>query len=422
MTNSITATDNFNRDHKTPAYVTVAAILLGATALAAAPASAADMDVEASLAKYINGDAKARHYVLNAAGLKHADWDILGVKLKRMRAPAININRPAGDYKVIAAKGVAMCPDVVFGNPKGSVMQQIEFINTVSNEMSVTKSHGTKLGVETTVEIAIGFGAGPVKGDSKLGVSVNHETTKSTSNTLKKTEIKTLRERSNVTLEGVGGKWAILWARVHEAKDIPYTAVFEPHPEDLVSFKILNRGQICLHEHVNYGGTKKCFKAGANEPNLGKYGWNDETSSISGTKGQSATYYKDSDYRGESWANITGSLPVLRGRLHDSISSLKVGEPKWVDVKYRLFKEGLARSKRQFRVSGKITVDMTQATQTRFVASPMDKKEFSEYCALSRGVGSTKSKRAASIGKRSGPVVADVPASNLAKMKFKAPK
>lgn len=232
---------------RTPACLTVAGIVL-ATALAtsAAPASAADLDVNASLQKYINSHHNARHHAFLKDGLPITDWYVTKMSVKRMRAPNVVVNRPQSPYSVLAAKGVAMCPDPVFGDPKGSVMQQVEFIKTVSNEVSVTQTSGTKTGVTATVEVMMKFGGAEVT----AGVAVNHERSSSESNRQTHRVSETIRERLAIRLDEAGGKWGILWARVHKAKDIPYTAVFEPFDEDIVTMTVRHIN-LCAYSATN---------------------------------------------------------------------------------------------------------------------------------------------------------------------------
>lgn len=410
---------------RTPACLTVAGIVL-ATALAtsAAPVSAADLDVNASLKNYINTVVAARYHTFLQDGLDLRHWEVKNISVKRLRAPPVFVKGPKTPYTILAVKGVAKCPDPVFGNPAGSVMTQVEFIKTVSNETSVTKTSGTKTGVTASVQVMVKF----PRGEATAAVAVNHEKSKSESNRVTHRVSETIRERLAVTLNGPGGKWGVLWARQHKAKDIPYTAVFEPLDDDIVSITARNWGTLCIREHSGFSGAELCFGAEKHIPNMKAVGFNDAISSIADVKNKrlDATYYEHSNYRGKSFHHV-GGYTSLKGWKNDSISSIKFHGIRELKVPYKRIKAGLPPAQRQFKVTGKISVNMIQATQTRLVEVPMTKAEYNEYCAFSGGAVSsgivskkilggkkTKGKRAA--------IVRDVPAAKVANMKFKAPK
>ncbi len=359
------------------------------------PATAAELDVNARLKNFINGNASARYGILRQGPRIHSgvmqagDWTITDIRVSRMRALKITVTRPAGKYKVIAAKGVAICPDPIYGNPSTDVTQSIEFTKAVSNTIGVTRTSGIKTGVEASVEVGVEFGLGAKK-SVKLGLKVNHEKSRSTANTQSKTTSETISEKSQVRLRAAGGKWATLWARLNQVKNVPYTAIFEPLDDDFVTFKIKNVGNVCVFEHSGYRGRKLCFSAGTEVPHLGRAyrGWNDRISSVTMTNKLWATFFRDSYYRGiqQNFSAPLGSI----GGWNDRTSSIKVGGVMEFKLRYRDFKAYLPASQRQFKVSGIINVDMTQGTQTKMMVTPMKKTEYNEYCALSGGFSSSK--------------------------------
>jgi|GEM_PF-3422042 len=389
---------------------------------AANPAFAADLTANESLKKFINGNAQVKENIMYNAPhgptgrMKGADYDIVDVQLQHLRAKSITIHRPAGPYKVIAMKGVAICPGNGKGTSTTSVTQSVQFDKSQTNTFSATLSSSQKLGVTTSVEVGVEFGLpGAAKGTVKLGVAVNKESTYGQSNTTSKSTTTAIKETSSVTLTGENdGKWAQLMARVHSVKNLPFTAVFEPRYEDNVTFIAQNKGNLCMFEDSRFRGRSVCVGAGKEIARIGGTfsGWNDRVSSYKATHNIWGEFWRDTNFRSDQvlWKGEQASL----GGWNDRVSSLRMGGRWKFDLNWGKIHGWFPQNQRQFVVKGTIDVDMTQGTETKLVVTNMSDNEYKTFCGVG---GSTMAKRPADSmthsSKAGNVTVRDVPVSSI---------
>ncbi len=84
-------------------------------------------------------------------------------------------------------------------------------------------------------------------------------------------------------------------------------------------------GTVCLYEHSNYKGWKKCYST--NKSNFVSLGINDKVSSIKVSPGTKAELYQHINYRGYKRV-YTKNTPWVGNQVNDQYSSLKISNPK----------------------------------------------------------------------------------------------
>ena len=403
---------------RSPFTIFGACLLLGTTSLLAlaAPASAADLSVNGMLKDYLNKNTKqsrsSRQFI---TGKNAQHWKVESVKVASLRAPAVEIWKKPADYTILAVKSAALCPDPT--RQPGSVSQTVNFSETVKNRVSATKSSSVTDGTSASVSVTVKYGseASPLSGEATAGLTVNHSKTKGESKTVFHEVSKTIAESMTITMSADGGKYAVLWARQNDHKNIPYTAEFEPKPNDMVTFNLVNTGQTCLFADPKYEGKGVCFGPGDKIGHFKGWNMNDETESVMVAPEMKARFYQHSNFRGKSWY-VGGNHPKLHGWLNRSFTSVVVDSGRLtVKVPYSHVKKGLPIKLHKFKVTGKVTAKTTQS-RTLVTRTNMSATDYKEVCDKA-GVVKLKRKPGASPV-----VVKKVAAAKLKKLKFKAPK
>jgi hypothetical protein len=305
------------RHSRTPLASAVVLALLAATSLSAnaAPPRVVDPVAETlNRLKQTAANRTADGYTLSSIKLK-GDINTTGLQFV---LPSVVPDVP----KVLMQNRISNCNDrEVTG--RADVSEAFESSETFSKSMTI----GTTTTLEVSYQSPVGLG-GSASQSLELSGTMGEE----------KTQSKTVTWNTGLDVP-VGPKKAIVWQFVVSSKDlknIPWnTNAIVSGPVELNYTKAPGEVTVCLHEHANYQGKKKCFTTSQamdirrfkdqNWEN-GKGSINDEVTAVEIRGNAKVTLYQDTDFKGWSMELTASSGNVGKGK-NDKFSAMKI-EPQ----------------------------------------------------------------------------------------------
>lgn len=197
-----------------------------------------------------------------------------------------------------------------------------------SMENSESFSKSLTLGSTTTLEVSY---------ESPVGISAGASQSLEISGTETEERTQTKTVSWNVGNDvPVGPRESIMWQFVvssKEMKNIPWSVnAIVGGPVELGYTKPAGSVKVCLHEHANYGGKKKCFTTTSNL-DIARFKdqkWdgdskniNDEVTAVSIQGNAKVTLYEHTDFKGWNM-ELTGSNANVGKDRNDKFSAMKI--------------------------------------------------------------------------------------------------
>lgn len=297
------------------AVLLVGTIAGGSDGLVVSRASASQINVEKVIFDRLNKKG-AFGKIYNGSGYTAKSIKLMGTVQTngiKFKLPNVVPQKPL----VLQQQNLANCNDQT-STLNASVNKSTENSETFSKTATITSTTTVTVGYESPIGVS---------GEASQALEI------SGSKTEEKTHSETVSWEAGVNVPVGPRKAVLIQFVVSEAKlDVPWwTDVIVSGRVDAF-YERPAKTTVCLYEHINYKGRKKCITASKNwnSSNFKKLKWegskkniNDEVSSVKVSGPARVTLYQHKNYKGKSWS-YSHTKGWVGKKANDRFSSIKI--------------------------------------------------------------------------------------------------